>query len=94
MECSVTVLVIAGFFMAINGPIEEVDHLILEARDADTTGVKVERHVFVTPDVHEFIIHLQQGVREWSFLEVSPKLVHVHIFFINLKLLKACWIKN
>jgi len=59
VECSVTVLVIAGFFMGVNGPIEEVNYFILESRDTDSTGIEVERHVLVTSDVHEVIINLK-----------------------------------
>jgi hypothetical protein len=80
--------------MAIHGPIEEFDDFVLQATDADTPRVEVERHVFVTPNVHEAIVSSKNRVTEWPLLEVSPKLVQVHIFFINLKLLIAGFIKN
>jgi hypothetical protein len=94
VEFSVTVLVIAGFLMGVDGPIEEVDNLVLQARDTDTPRVEIEGHVLVTLDVHEVIVNLKNWVSHRPFLEISPKSCHVHIFFINLKLLNGLSIKN
>ena len=44
--------------------------------------VKVERHVLVPLDAHEWIIDSEQGVKYRAFLGVSPKLVPIQHFII------------